>query len=188
MAGVRYQLTPLDGTGLRYTLKRFEGASPETSHVIAPEWERRLTARTTASVSLGPRFSEEAGTGAEASASLRHDFQQATASMAYRRTQELVTGRTGAQATDALTGDVSISLLQNLTLFVRGMFLHTSVETPPANDVQVYAATVNLTYQITAWARARIAYGYYFQQQDSGDIRHHIISVGLDLSRRFRVR
>jgi hypothetical protein len=71
---------------------------------------------------------------------------------------------------------------------VRGLYLHASNEGPTSNTVETYAARVSLAYQITEWVLARVAYGFYLQDQDTGDISHHTVSIGLDFSQRFRVR
>lgn len=90
------RVTPRDAASVAYTFRRFlfDGVDAVTSQVVAVGWTQALSARTTATLVGGPRFSE-GSTDPELSASVRHIRKRGELSLGYTRSQSTIIGQAG---------------------------------------------------------------------------------------------
>lgn len=185
-----YQLTALTQATLGYRFRRFEsdGADSTTSHVGTLGLSRPLFGeRTRVTLEAGPRYSE-GDWDVEANARLEHRFQLVTVSLGYARSEGIVTGRSGAQTTDTGSLTLSYQPWRELVMTLGGSVLHAEGERETdARDLTAYRAGLGLAYRLAEWAVARIAYSFAWQEEGSETIRHHVVSVGLDLLYPMRV-
>lgn len=189
--GLAYQLTAVDRGTVRYRFRRFESeeeAESTTSHVVTLGLSGPLlTQQTHVSLEAGPRFSD-GDTGVEASGRLEHRFQIVTVSLAYTRSQGIVAGLSGAQNTD--TGSVGLTYqpLREFQVMLSGSVIRAEEEIETGSrDLMIYRAGLNLVYRLTDSMVARAAYSFSLQEEGSETIRHHIVSIGLELAYPIRV-
>lgn len=183
--GIVQQLTPLVRATTRYRLRRFESdeADSTTSHIVTLGLRRPLlTDRTHVSLEAGPRFSD-GDVGVEASARLEHQFRFSTISLGYTRSQGVVAGRSGAQTTDTGTVGLVYQPFRPFQASLTGSVLRAEEEAEAGLRVLTsYRAAPSLAYRLMEWAVIRAVYSFSLQEQGSETIRHHIVSISLDLT------
>jgi hypothetical protein len=197
--GLRYQVTPLDRGSFLYRVRIFDGdqAASTTSHIVTVGWDRRLGEATTASLEVGPRFSE-GDTEVEAAARLEHRFRLVTVGLAYARSEGLVVGRSGPQTTDTGSATVTYEPLRTLQLSIGGSVIradNASTAAPGASSTAGSGSSEQITYRIgagafyrlTEWLTAQLAYSFSLQEEAGQTIRHHIVSLSLVVSYPYRV-
>ena len=187
------QLTPLDSGSLGYTFRYFdtEGSQPNeitSSHALVLGYSRQLTQLASASVSAGPRINDNGDVNAEVSASVSYALQLVAMSLAYSRTQDIVTGRQGAQTVDSVTGLVSWIITRELSASLSPRVSFISADAGAGGDTTVYAVGASLGYQINQWLSAQATYGFSYQDETgSNDITRHVVTLGLVAAYPFRV-
>jgi hypothetical protein len=184
--GLSHQFTPLDSGMFDYGLNVFEDSTSSTtttSHALTLGWNRKLTPQTTVSVQAGPRFS--GGTvSPELHGLLAHQFkmfdQRAQATLGYSRSEGFVIGQAGSVSTESVTGTIGFEPLRSLQINLGASF--TTFSGGTRTDTTTYAVTAGASYQILRWLAARASYGFGFQDQNTGGIRHNVFSLGLTAS------
>lgn len=185
------QITPLDTATINYRLDVFDstglGATSGTqvSQALTFGWTRQFTLGTSASLAVGPRFSE-GEVKPEVNASLNHQFklfdQEGQASLSYARSEGFAFGVAGVQNTQTFTGSVAFEPLRSLQVNLGANVTRLSGSTTGVADTTTYGVTAAANYQILRWLSAFVNYSYSLQVEDTGDIHHNVFSIGLTAS------
>jgi len=194
--GLSHRFTPLDTGSFDYRLSVFEDSTSSTTtitHAATLGWTRPLTPQTTVSLKAGPRFS--GGTvSPEVSGFLGHEFkvfdQRARASLSYSRSEGVVVGQAGTVQAQSVTGSIGFEPLRSLQVSLGGSLTKLSGSTgsnSTVSDTTTYGVTVDASYPILRWLAARASYRYSLQDQNTGNIRHNVFSLGLSATYPIRI-
>lgn len=189
--GASHQFTPLDTGTATYRFSFFEspGTDNQFSNAFLIGWTRQLSPQTDVSVELGPRFDNDGSVRPAVNARLGHTFkaldQVARLALAYSYSQGFVVGQAGPVNTQAVTGSLAFEPLRSLLVSANAGVSWYSGGT--SEDTTTYGVGLSATYQILRWLGARGSYFFSYQDQDTGNIPHNIVSLGLDVSYPFRI-
>jgi hypothetical protein len=193
--GVDRRLSALDRGSLSYIFRYFDSEGDEddeSSHTILVGYGRQLGPVTNFDIAAGPRISDQGEVNAEAHASITHQFRQdLSGSLAYSRTQDIVTGRGGAQTVDSVVGSLGWIITRDLGAGLSGRFSYISDDEGDegdGGDTRVYSVVASLGYRITAWLSATLSYVFTFEDETGpDDITRHIVTLSLTAAYPFRV-
>jgi len=212
LLSLSHQFTPVDTGQARYSLDVFESSvsgtqgldvfgssasGTQVSHAFTLGWSRQLTPATSATLNVGPRFTQ--GTvSPEVEARLDHQFRVSETPvrgyLSYSRSESLVLGQNGPSKTQIFSGGIGFEPLRSLEISVGAAI--TKLSGSPGSsgssgstnsDTTVYAFSAGASYQIFRWLVARASYGFAFQDQSGGDIRRNVLSVSLEALYPYRV-
>jgi hypothetical protein len=195
------QFTPLDAGSVTYIFRYFDTEDDDTpdasngtgdevtnSHALLLGYSRRLTEFADVSVAAGPSISDQGDVGAEARASFGYRWRTVALALGYARTQDIVTGRQGAQTVDAVTGSLSWIITRELSASLAPGVSFISSDDATQGDTTVYAVTGALSYQINQWLSARATYVFTHQdERGSDDITRHVVTLGLVATYPYRI-
>jgi hypothetical protein len=193
---VSRELTRLDSVSASYIFRYFseegetaEDDSPTSSHSILLGYRRTLTELTEASIEAGPRIDDNGDVSAEVRAGLTHRFTPTIrGDLRYSRSQDIVSGRTGAQTIDTVAASLGWQALRELNVSLAPRFSYVSAESDPSGDTRVYSVVLRAVYRLTEWLSARAEYNFVYQDEEvGGDIVRHVFSLSLDLAYPIRV-
>lgn len=188
---VSRELTRLDTVSAAYTFRYFDPEEDDSlsSHAITLGYRRKLTEATEASIEAGPRIDDDGEVGAEVRAGLTHRFTPTiSGSLGYSRTQNIVSGRSGAQTVDSVSGDLTWQALRELLVTVGPRFSYFSADDDATGDTRYFAVAVRGVYRITQWLSARVEYFFTYQDEEqAADIERHVFSLSLDFTYPIRV-
>lgn len=195
------QLTPLDRGSVTYIFRYFDtedddtpgvsnGAGDEVTNTntLLLGYSRRLTEFADVSVAAGPSITNQGDVGAEARASFGYRWRTVALALGYSRTQDIVTGRQGAQTVDSVTGSLNWVITRELAASLAPQVSFLSSDDATQGDTTVYGVTAALSYRINQWLTARAAYVFTHQdERGSDDIERHVVTLGLVATYPYRI-
>jgi hypothetical protein len=187
--GTRYDATRTDQVFVDVKVGYFDADESDTSVALIPGWARQWTPTLRTSIAVGPRVTDS-DWGAAVDASVAYaPARDWTAALAYSLGTGLALGEVTPQNVSALIGSLGYQATRDLRFAVGGSWTRTwdLGNDPGQGASNTYGATASVSYQITDWLSATLAYQFSYERPSSGDtILDQQVILGLTLAYPYR--
>jgi hypothetical protein len=167
----------------------FDATDTDTSAALLPGWARQWTPDLRTSLAAGPRVTDGDWGGAIDASVTYLPAREWTATLAYSLGTGLAVGEAGAQNVSALAASVAYQTTRDLRFAVGGTWTRTwdLGDDPDEGASNTYGLGASISYRITDWLTATLAYQLSYERPaDSDPIRHQQVTLGLTLAYPFR--
>ena len=182
--GLSSKFWPSEKWSIHYTVTHFETdvtglpTTSMTSHAVTLGWSTKLFQTVTASIDAGPRISDDGTVQPEVSAQISQRFKGGQLAMNYARTQTTAIGTSGTVEVNSGGATLTLGPVRSLELALGVAASYSAPTREP--DTAVYRANVSLSYRLTKWLTANMAYRFSVQDRAGVHVYHNIVSVGLE--------
>jgi hypothetical protein len=187
--GTIYDLSRVDQVFVDARAAYFDADDTDTSAALLPGWARQWTPDLRTSLAVGPRVTDGDWAGAVDALVSYSPARNWSATLAYSLGTGLAVGEIGAQNVSALSASVGYQATRDLRLGVAGSWTRTwdLGNDPDEGASNTYGASASVSYRITSWLIATLAYQLSYERPADGDtIQHQQVTLGLTLAYPFR--